>query len=349
MVTGRLFKPKPFKVGAKYRITDPDGTIRDVENVTSRLVTDIQVAGGKVLFIPVEQQVKGAFQPEEVAPTEKVEPPPVEEVIPPGQQAQLTISDIGVDASRKAEAQLEPFRTSEGLYNVRAAREAGISDEIIVQFFGEQALVDIGPPEAQIEALRAVFPEKFLPEASFGFTEEEIPTVVAEQTVARVREDPQAFIADLVSRGRTPEVELLINTYFDVQPGDIDRLFEQLPDAEARLFREALPLLVTDRNKDAMLTYLFENPDALRRSLIAVGRNTETETLVKTLYPEITEKGLGEYFNPRVPGTVEGVDSTAIGALPTKTWLDKVKEVIDKEPAISPMTQKRVFKELGLE
>ncbi len=187
-------------------------------------------------------------------------------------------------------------------------------------------------PEAEVsftEALQTVFPERLEPEAPIGITEIEQIRVLA-------TENPAQFISDLVSRGRTPEVELLINTYFDVQPGDIDRLFEQLPDAEARPFREALPLLVTERNREVMVNYFFENPDALRRALIGVGRNPGTEALVSLLYPLITDKGMGDFFSPRVPGTVEGIDSAALGALPTKTWLDKVQEIKDDPVQLVP-------------
>ncbi|KKN45281.1 hypothetical protein LCGC14_0684670 [marine sediment metagenome] len=179
-----------------------------------------------------------------------------------------------------------------------------------------------------VEALQSLFPERF--EAG------ETPQMVFESLGVLVQQQPVELLEQLVAKGRTPEVELLINTYFDVQPGDIDRLFAEMPDAEARLFREALPLLITDRNKDAMLTYFFENPEALRRNLIGVGRNSSTVALVKSLYPEITDKGMSQYFNPRVPGTVEGVDPTALGALPTKTWLDKVKEVIEDPLQLIP-------------
>lgn len=99
---------------------------------------------------------------------------------------------------------------------------------------------EVEPPA--IEALRLVFPESFLPEASFGFTEEEIPGMVLQQTATFARESQAEFISQLVAKGRTPEVETLINTFFDATPEDIDRLFEEMPEPELQAFsRLVLP------------------------------------------------------------------------------------------------------------
>ena len=79
------------------------------------------------------------------------------------------------------------------------------------------------------EAFRTLFPERFLPEASFGFTEEEIPGMVLEQAAQLATDNPADFIRQLIENGRTPEVDTIINAFFDVTPEQIDQLFEELP------------------------------------------------------------------------------------------------------------------------
>ena len=414
-MVSQLFKPPPFKAGAKYRITNPDGTIRDVVLVTSREVTDIQIAGGNVQFIPVDQRVAlpppdiSLFDPFKVE-RDRFEISLVERDrfdIQAARQAgisdELITQFFGEDVLRgivEAEelrsqqlSQFEPFKTPEGLYDIRAARAAGVSEEDITAVFGEQPLLGqvtleepLGeqPPEprdvdllyieyqrtggtlnffdwqlagtplrpgAEVSvtgAISTVFPERI--------QEGVAPEDAIAEFITSSQEQPQDFLMELVSRGRTPEVETLINTFFDVQPGDIDRLFgelgvtEPLPPFEGQfeitpmqqLLVNALPLLVRPPSAEGVgtlqaATELYANdPERLRRNLITAGRSEDTEALVKALYPQITDQGMADYFNERVPGTVEGVPSEALGTLPTLTWLDRVQELKDNPEQLVP-------------
>ncbi len=380
MVTGgipalRKLKPDPFKPGARYRITNPDGTVRDVETVTSLEVTQIQAAGGNVLFIPTEEQLAPIPQPE-------VELPP--------EEPEIGVFDLAL-------AEFAPFETPEGLFDISAAREAGVSDDSITLIFGEEALRSLTQPavppqpqpeprdidllyanyqrtggtlsfldwqlvgsplttEAEVsvtEAVRTVFPERFptglIPTGTFR-TQEQVVT----DLITRANEQPGELLQELVARGRTPEVETLINTLYDVQTGDIDRLFEGIPEPLPpfegqfevtpiqNLLIKALPLIVIQPtatrlgNLEAAVELYSTNPDRLRRDLITVGRNEDTEALVRELFPQITDQGIKDYFNERVPGTVEGISAEALGKLPTLTWLDRVQELKDNPEQLVP-------------
>uniref|UniRef100_A0A6M3K9Z4 Uncharacterized protein n=1 Tax=viral metagenome TaxID=1070528 RepID=A0A6M3K9Z4_9ZZZZ len=157
------------------------------------------------------------------------------------------------------------------------------------------------------------------------------------------KDNQQSFVQDVISKGDRSSAETILKQFFEFEPTELEAMFPEEVEAERQLagepfalpadvstvFQEALPLLVTERNRDSMLDYFFDNPDALRRSLITEGRTPQTESLVRTIYPQITEKGMSQYFSERVPGTVEGVAYEALGTLPTKNWLDRVQEVMD--------------------
>ena len=153
-------------------------------------------------------------------------------------------------------------------------------------------------------ALRNLYPE------SFAGTETPEETVLAFQSL--VAEDPDTFIQDLASRGRSADTEAILRG-FGLEDRDINAVF--LPDT----FQEALPFLVKERNKDEMTSYLLQNPETLRRDLIAAGRNAETERLVKTLYEGITEAQLINYFSQTALTIEKEAEQARSGFLPAFT------------------------------
>jgi len=78
---------------------------------------------------------------------------------------------------------------------------------------------EVAPPDTLIEyptvpepasILERIYPEMFRPEASYGFTKEEIPEMVAQTIETFATEDPEGFLEDLRGRGRTADAEELL-------------------------------------------------------------------------------------------------------------------------------------------
>ena len=185
---------------------------------------------------------------------------------------------------------------------------------------------------------------------SWGFKEEELPQMVSQALITQIERNPQAFLEDLRTRGDTLDTRDLLKQLGgnEVTDEDLTNFFTgafQIPE-ETRPFSqalsEALPLIVKPRTMEWALQYFGKNPDKLRRELVTAGRTEKTEALVKQLYPDITDRGMRDYFSARVPGTVEGVTPEAIGALPTKTWIDKFKELKDNPAKLIPFVSSGV-------
>ncbi|GAI45279.1 unnamed protein product, partial [marine sediment metagenome] len=66
----------------------------------------------------------------------------------------------------------------------------------------------------------------FEPEASYGYSPEEIPAMVAQTVQAWAVEDPEGFLDDLISRGRTEDTEALLRLLApEATEEDIEELF----------------------------------------------------------------------------------------------------------------------------
>lgn len=147
--------------------------------------------------------------------------------------------------------------------------------------------------------------------SAVGLPEAEIPTpslevqqifggVFPEQDIAEVlayaEATPEAFLQEILDIGRTPETEALLRTMYEgVTEEWLSELFKPLEFRQTLI--EALPA-VTSTNIEGMLEYFSEKPEELRYALIYVGRNEDTERVVKWLFPEITDYQISDYFNP---------------------------------------------------
>lgn len=261
----------------------------------------------------------------------------------------------------KGLAGLEPFKAEEGGYNLSSIREAlraGISRDFLTQAFGQEAVEGAGLPvepttfperiePAPVEPTTAdtlfqrIYPDlwRFRPE-----TEE--PVDVAQQINTWISEDQEGFLEDLRKRGDTPDTRSLLRMLGgeELTELDIDDFFIGVPkiSEEAVQFKQslmsALPLIVKPRTIDWAVQYFGNNPDKLRRELITAGRNENTEVLVKSLYPQITERGLEDYFSPAVPSKVEGITPV----MPALTWLDRVAELRGKPTQLIPFVSSGV-------
>ena len=69
------------------------------------------------------------------------------------------------------------------------------------------------PPPEPIDlpsTLKRLYPEMFKPEASYGFTREEFPAMVAQTVQTWAMEEPESFLEDLRVRGRNEDSEGLL-------------------------------------------------------------------------------------------------------------------------------------------
>ena len=75
---------------------------------------------------------------------------------------------------------------------------------------------ELTPEETQLETelldtLRRLYPRSFEPEASFGFTEEQIPMQVIEQVASFADSDPEQFLKDLLARGSRGDIAVVLS------------------------------------------------------------------------------------------------------------------------------------------
>jgi len=103
---------------------------------------------------------------------------------------------------QEALATVEPYKTPEGLYDIKAIREAGISEDVIVSLFGEAPLA-APPAEAPIETEQALTLLSDVYAKYPGYKPEEIPQTIA-NLQEQLRDDPAGFLEDLYLR-TTPE------------------------------------------------------------------------------------------------------------------------------------------------
>jgi len=170
-------------------------------------------------------------------------------------------------------------------------------------------------------ALEKIYPEKFI--RGGEFSPDENPTGILNRLQDKALRRPDVFVTELQTKGRNENTLALLDA-FGI-PDEIKDEILPIPQI-SRIFIKALPLTVRTGNAEQMVKYYTERPDALRRSLITAGRNENTEALVRQLYPQITDRGLQDYFSTRVPKGIPGVP-LAPGELPTATWLNRVKEL----------------------
>ncbi len=182
-----------------------------------------------------------------------------------------------------------------------------------------EVVAPVSQPKIE-DSLRRLYPEMY---EGFEYGDEQNTSLVLKTIKSFAFENPDAFTQDIKSIGRNQDTETLLRALQVPEPV-MNEMFAPTLEEQA-LFKSVLPLVVTDRNATKMTDYFLNDRDALRRSLITAGRNEKTESLVKYLYPEVTDKELKDYFSLRVPGMA------LLGQLPSKTWLDKWNEVI-KDP-----------------
>jgi len=199
---------------------------------------------------------------------------------------------------------------------------------------GKTSWGNVNLGQETLNSLRKLYPEHF--------------KVVDEQdAIQRIKDEAntntESFVKDIQLRGESPDTVNILKS-LGLDDAGIDEVFKEVQPVsdKTQLLMKALPVLVKPRSAQAMTEYFDKNPDKLRRNLITVGRNTDTEALVRSLYPKITDRGMEDYFSPRVSGIVAGVPSEALGKLPERTWLEKVKELRKKPAQLVPFVSSGV-------
>ncbi len=120
-------------------------------------------------------------------------------------------------------------------------------------------------------------------------------------------EKPEELMKLIWMRGDTEASRNLMRSLWPQATEEgIDAFFTQetrvfMPEPErdslGELLTKALPKVVTPNILDKMFEYFSDKPEVLRSNLITVGRNEETEALVRALYPGITDMGVKDYFS----------------------------------------------------
>ncbi len=121
------------------------------------------------------------------------------------------------------------------------------------------------------------------------------------------QDKPEELLKLIWMRGDTEASRNLIKSLWpQITDEDITGLFTEakqqfMPEPErpalSPLLIDALPKVVTVDTLDEMYDFFSDKPEVLRSNLITVGRNDDTEALVRELYPGITEQGIKDYFS----------------------------------------------------
>ena len=187
-------------------------------------------------------------------------------------------------------------------------------------------------------SMRKLYPELF----SSGQQSSEVFSTL----VTQASQNTETFWDNLQKKGRSQETDTLLKSMGVDQP-TIDKLYGgKLPapglDGIPTLFENALPLIMTPRTTDTMIRLFTGRPDVLRRNLITAGQNDNTVALVKALYPDITDRGISDYFSVRVPDNPEttGLRSSLIDISKSegvKGWFYRNIELplLDKYPRLA--------------
>ncbi len=163
--------------------------------------------------------------------------------------------------------------------------------------------------------LRDVFPEKFDPRASFGFTQEELVGVVQQQINDLIETDPEGFLRDLVQRGRNENTENLLRM-IGLEDEEIDRAFEfgAIPE-EGQFFRFVTEEDGVPRQRSGLL-----KPDSVIYSL------TTEEPLGVIDFSTGVFKSVHDIRRDMVPSESEINRILNIGGVPQEE-IDKIVEL----------------------
>jgi len=162
---------------------------------------------------------------------------------------------------------------------------------------------DLSVKKMELNAsLQRLYPELYSIKQGEKVTAEQKEDEAIQKIYERANTDPESFMAEVISKGRSRETETLLKS-FGATDDDLEQWFRQTPSEPQNLLVKALPHLVrlpsstTKGTLEVMTKRYSDDITLLRRDLITAGRNKDTEALVKSLYPDITDSGLKDYFS----------------------------------------------------
>jgi len=178
------------------------------------------------------------------------------------------------------------------------------------------------------ESLKTLYPEMFRPEASYGYSELEIPQMVAETLHTFALEHPEDFFEDIKAMGRNEDTENVLRFLLENER-DIDLVFAELPPVETPIstvtviedgvpvrklcFLDASTNIAYDDKGDRVGFYnqvtkqievtpeenifkdFWDTVVFTSRTMWESGENFVLEVLIPMLYPELPEGFLGEF------------------------------------------------------
>ncbi len=180
-----------------------------------------------------------------------------------------------------------------------------------------------------------------------------LSSVFPDKTIDDVTKmSPEEFSNELMAKGKTEGTQALLLAFGNTQE-EIDAFYSQQSQepklsAYEQSLMKALPKTVMPETLSWAVSYFGKNPDQLRGHLITAGRNTDTEALVKSIFPKISERGLDDYFKKATPSEAQlktlkeqkmGLlqpKGGEIETLPGKNWLDRWKELKSNPTQLVP-------------
>ncbi len=171
------------------------------------------------------------------------------------------------------------------------------------------------PPEAPVSKEWGLTPygetllplvEQLYPELiDTGIPEEDLPVALVGAFQDWIIEDPDSFIEDLRTKGRTLQTEALLKAVVpDITLEDINLFFEGLPQPMESRFANLEMLvgkLFPERETTATINWAIENPEAFAQAIRDIGHSRDTEALVQLAYNMTEEEALGFFGMYRTP------------------------------------------------
>lgn len=131
------------------------------------------------------------------------------------------------------------------------------------------------------DLLKRLFPEKFRPEASYGYTIEELPEMVWGQLTDLAQTDPVAFFNTIRNLGRTPDSESLLRIFVaGITAEEINRFFMI---SERGMFDDVIHAVFPDRGYEELQAKVEEDFGGFIDEIRTGGRNKQKQDLLRTM------------------------------------------------------------------
>jgi len=147
----------------------------------------------------------------------------------------------------------------------------------------EPAEIPVSPQiiPAVSDLLKRLFPERFRPEASWGYTVEELPEMVWTQLVDLSQRDPQALFNTIYNLGRTPDSESLLRVFVaGITAEEISRFFMV---TEKQKYIDTIHSVYPDRGYEELQTQVKEDFGGFIDEIRTGGSTRPKQDLLRTM------------------------------------------------------------------